>query len=231
MKRLNFHELPYRLWVMHSSRTTAMLALAAGIACASPSSGYAQGTNKPLVIARNMDLNSLDPHRSFCDTCQIYNSTVYETLLTLDTNNKLIPLLAASWEGESGSDQVHVQARPEGQVQRWISGRGQGREMVVGAAEELEGQRGLPGGEHHPIDTPDPQTVVVNLAAPNSEFLNIVSAPYMAVVNSKLASANGAMAAAERGHQGQCRGLVSSELPRQRSLSCSHPTAPTTSCV
>ena len=122
MKRLNFHELPYRLWVMHSSRTTAMLALAAGIACASPSSGYAQGASKPLVIARNMDLNSLDPHRSFCDTCQIYNSTVYETLLTLDTNNKLVPLLAASWEASRGSDQVHVQARPEGQVQRWISG-------------------------------------------------------------------------------------------------------------
>ena len=79
MKRLNFHELPYRLWVMHSSRTTAMLALAAGIACASPSSGYAQGTNKPLVIARDMDVNSLDPARSSCDTCQIYNTSVYES--------------------------------------------------------------------------------------------------------------------------------------------------------
>ncbi|TIN70841.1 MAG: ABC transporter substrate-binding protein, partial [Mesorhizobium sp.] len=57
--------------------------------------------SKPLVIARNIDLNSLDPHRAFCDTCQIYNSSVYESLLTLDKDNKLIPLLASKWEGNA----------------------------------------------------------------------------------------------------------------------------------
>ena len=27
---------------------------------------------QPLVIARHLEINSLDPHRAFCDTCQIY---------------------------------------------------------------------------------------------------------------------------------------------------------------
>ena len=36
-----------------------------------------------LVIARSMDVNSLDPARAFCDTCQFYLTAVYETLLTL----------------------------------------------------------------------------------------------------------------------------------------------------
>src|SRR5687768_1055520 len=77
----------------------AALLFAAAVSFGGSSEALAQASNRPLVIARNMDLNSLDPHRSFCDTCQIYNSTVYETLLTLDANNKLVPLLAASWEG------------------------------------------------------------------------------------------------------------------------------------
>jgi len=35
-----------------------------------------------VVVARAMDLNSLDPARGYCDTCQIYLSAVYDTLLT-----------------------------------------------------------------------------------------------------------------------------------------------------
>ena len=31
---------------------------------------------KPLVIARAMDTLNGDPHRAFCDTCQIYMSAV-----------------------------------------------------------------------------------------------------------------------------------------------------------
>src|SRR5438067_886306 len=48
-------------------------------------------SSKTLVIARGMDVNSLDPSRSYCDTCQIYNTAVYETVIGLDPNdNQLI---------------------------------------------------------------------------------------------------------------------------------------------
>jgi peptide/nickel transport system substrate-binding protein len=213
MKRLNFHELPYRLWVMHSSRTTAMLALAAGIACASPSSGYAQGTSKPLVVARNMDLNSLDPHRSFCDTCQIYNSTVYETLLTLDTNNKLVPLLAASWEASPDQTKFTFKLDPKAKFSDGSPVEAKDVKWSWERLKNLKGSAAFLAENITQIDTPDPQTVVVTVAAPNSEFLNIVSAPYMAVVNSKVASANGAMAAADAATKDNAEGWFLQNSP------------------
>ena len=52
-----------------------------------------------IVIARAMDLNSLDPSRAWCDTCKIYVGAVYETLVGLAPDNKTIkPKLAKSWE-------------------------------------------------------------------------------------------------------------------------------------
>src|SRR3954466_889399 len=56
-------------------------------------------TSKALVIARSMDINSLDLSRAYCDTCQIYLTAVYETLVGLDSDNKtLVPRLASKWE-------------------------------------------------------------------------------------------------------------------------------------
>ncbi|MDO9174313.1 MAG: ABC transporter substrate-binding protein, partial [Actinomycetota bacterium] len=55
-----------------------------------------------LLIARGMDINSLDPSRAYCDTCQIYMTAVYETLIGLDKDNKtLVPRLATEWTGNA----------------------------------------------------------------------------------------------------------------------------------
>ena len=73
-------------------------AAAAATTVASGSSG-STGSARELVIARSMDINSLDVSRSYCDTCQIFNTAVYETLITADiTNvNTLLPRLATKW--------------------------------------------------------------------------------------------------------------------------------------
>jgi peptide/nickel transport system substrate-binding protein len=42
------------------------------------------------------------------------------------------------------------------------------------------------------IDTPDAHTVIIKLSGPNSDFLGILAAAYAGIVNSDLASANGA---------------------------------------
>ena len=58
-----------------------------------------------LVIARDMDVNSLDPSRGFCDTCQIYLTATYETLIRIAEDNRtFIPGLATAWE--SNNDQT-----------------------------------------------------------------------------------------------------------------------------
>src|SRR6478735_12792999 len=65
-----------------------------------------------LVIARDMDVNSLDPARAWCDTCQIYNTSVYEQLVTLDKDNKVVPLLAESWEVNPGQTEFTFKLNP-----------------------------------------------------------------------------------------------------------------------
>src|SRR3546814_9722994 len=46
-----------------------------------------------------MDFNSLDPSAGFCDTCQIYFSSVYESLVGLaEDNATIVPRLASKWE-------------------------------------------------------------------------------------------------------------------------------------
>jgi hypothetical protein len=51
------------------SLAAELLALALFLPASAPSSFAADDT---LVVARAMDLNSLDPARAYCDTCQIY---------------------------------------------------------------------------------------------------------------------------------------------------------------
>lgn len=51
---------------------------AALLACALAAPAAAQQrASDTLVVSRNMDANSLDPHRAFRDTCQIYLPTAY----------------------------------------------------------------------------------------------------------------------------------------------------------
>ncbi len=62
-----------------------------------------EGDVRELVIARDMDINSLDPSRVYCDTCQIYMTAVYETLITVDPASLTtqIPRLASAWEANA----------------------------------------------------------------------------------------------------------------------------------
>ena len=72
----------------------------------------AAAEERALVIARDMDVNSLDPARAWCDTCQIYNTSVYEQLVTLDKDNKVQPLIASSWEINKEQTQLTFKLDP-----------------------------------------------------------------------------------------------------------------------
>jgi len=66
-------------------------------------SGAPAGKARELVIARDMDVNSLDISRSYCDTCQIFNTAVYETLITVDPKdpNTIVARLANKWQANA----------------------------------------------------------------------------------------------------------------------------------
>ena len=80
----------------------------------STTAGSTGSSDKPLLIARGMDVNSLDPSRAYCDTCQIYLTAVYETLIGLAPDNKTLePRLALSWTGNDDQTQFTFKLDPK----------------------------------------------------------------------------------------------------------------------
>ena len=153
----------------------------------------AQGTDT-LVVGRSMDINSLDPARAFCDTCQIYLTAVYEPLLTLGADNETLePKLAQSWENNADFTEFTFNLNPEAV---FSDGSPVEASDVVWTFERLRNLKGSPSflmDGTQSIEAIDAHTVRVTVDAPNSEFLNKVSAPYTGILNAEAAMAGGAI--------------------------------------
>lgn len=143
-----------------------------------------------------MDINSLDPSRAYCDTCQIFMTAVYETLIGLDPkdNTTLEPRLATKWESNTAQTEFTFTLDPKA---KFADGTPVTSADVKFSWERLQGLQGSSSylvSTIKTIDTPDPGTVKVTLSAANSAFLAQVNASYLGIVNAKLATANGATA-------------------------------------
>jgi peptide/nickel transport system substrate-binding protein len=172
-----------------------VLALLGAASVAGPVAAQDQ---QPLVIARHLEINSLDPHRAFCDTCQIYLTATYEGLVALGADNRSIePLLATSWDINDDQTEFtfHLDAAAV-----FADGSPVEAKDVKWSFERLKNIQGSPSfmmSGVSAIETPDAHTVVVRMEAPNSEFLGILTAPYTIVINSDAAIEAGAVAGAD----------------------------------
>lgn len=168
------------------------LVLVAGLtACG----GSPPTTQDNLILGRAMDITTLDPTRVLCDTCQMYYSAVYDTLVKANSaDGPLEPLLAESWTANVDSTQFTFKLRPDAV---FADGSPVEAKDVKWSWERMQNIKGSPSffmDGITRIDTPDPRTVVVTSAEPNSAFFNIASASYMGIVNSDMAIENGATA-------------------------------------
>ena len=155
--------------------------------------GAVGGSDTALVIARGMDVNSLDPSLAYCDTCQIYMTAVYETLIGLDSDNQtLVPRLATSWESNAEQTEFTFTLDP---AATFADGSKVTSADVKFSWERLKGLQGSSSylaGSIEAIDATDEGVVKVTLNAPNSAFLAQVNSSYLGIINSKVAIANGA---------------------------------------
>jgi peptide/nickel transport system substrate-binding protein len=178
-------------------------ALAALVALGLGGPALAQQAPATLVVARNMDVNSLDPHRGFCDTCQIVFDALYDTLVTIGPDNRTpVPRLATRWEASSDLMRWTFHLDPRA---RFASGRAVEAADVAWSFRRLAATRASSSflaGDIERIETPDARTVVVHLKAANSEFVGIAAAPYMAVVDRNVAEAAGIRAEGEVAQDG-----------------------------
>jgi peptide/nickel transport system substrate-binding protein len=182
--------------IARRSAAAAVLALGLG--------GTAQAqAPTTLVVARNMDVNSLDPHRGFCDTCQIVFDALYDTLVTIGPDNRTpVPRLATRWEVSADMTRYTFHLDPRA---RFASGRAVEAEDVAWSFRRLAATRASSSflvRDVTRIETPDARTVVVHLSAPNSEFIGIAAAPYMGIVDRVVAEAAGIRAAGDVAQDG-----------------------------
>ncbi len=151
-----------------------------------------------LVIARSMDVNALDPARAFCDTCQIYLTSVYDTLVTLGKDNKSVePRLAKSWE--INADQTIFTFFLDTKAV-FSDGSPVEAQDVKWSLERLKNIQGSPSffmDGVKSVEAKDAATIVVTLDASNGEFLNKLTAGFTGIVNKDVATANGATADAD----------------------------------
>jgi peptide/nickel transport system substrate-binding protein len=154
---------------------------------------------RELVIARDMDVTTLDVSRNYCDTCQIFNTAVYETLITVDPAdpNKILPRLATAWEANADNTVFTFTLDP---TATFDDGSPVEAKDVKFSWERLANVKGsasyLMSGLAS-LETPDAGTVVATFAAPNSAFLPIAAASYLGIINSDVATAQGATATAD----------------------------------
>ena len=152
-------------------------------------------TEQGVIIARDMDLNSLDPARGFCDTCQIYLSAVYARLVDLDSDGKtIVPMLAESWEADAAQKEFTFHLRKDAvfsdgspvEAKDVVWSLDRLRHITAGAGYLLAGVETLVAQDGH--------TVVIRMKDSNSELLGLLSAPYMGIVNSDIVAAEGGRA-------------------------------------
>jgi peptide/nickel transport system substrate-binding protein len=171
------------------------LLLAAGLATGPQPAAAA---DKPLVVARDMDLNSLDPSRAFCDTCQIYLNAVYQTLLTIGPDNHTLkPVLAQSWESNADQTKFTFHLDPKAVFSDGSPVEAKDVKWTLERLQNLKGSASYMMDGVKSVDAPDAHTVVVTMAAPNSEFIGILAAPNTGIINSDVATAQGGSATAE----------------------------------
>ncbi|WP_158972191.1 ABC transporter substrate-binding protein [Chachezhania sediminis] len=145
-----------------------------------------------LVVARDMDLNSLDPARAFCDTCQIYLSSTYDRLVDMaEDNTSLVPMLAREWSSNEDQTVFTFKLDP---AARFSDGSPVEAKDVKWSLERLDNIKGGISYLMDPvtsIEAPDASTVVITVSAPNSEFVGSLSAPYAGILNSDVVTEHG----------------------------------------
>ena len=179
--------------LLPSKSRLAFLSLALSATILGGATHPASAEERALVIARDMDVNSLDPARAWCDTCQIYNTSVYEQLVTLDKDNKVQPLIASSWEINKEQTQLTFKLDPAAKFSDGTPVEAKDVKWSFERLKNIKGNGAFIADPISSIDIPDAQTVIVNLSAPNSEFLNQAAAGFLGIINSDVAAANGAL--------------------------------------
>ena len=173
----------------------------------------------------DMDVNSLDPQRAYCDTCQIYLTAVYETLIGLDHRQQDADPAPCHEVGAQLPTRPSSRSRSTRRRSSPTAGRDdRRREVLVGAPPGAQGGQPRTSSSLISRSTPATREVVSDAQiAPDSAFL-ARSTP--ATSASSTARSRWRTAPGGDGRPGdrQGRAVVPVQLGGQRTVTRSSPT-------
>lgn len=176
-------------------RNSALALLAGAVLTASGAIPALAQDGETIAIARDNDFNTLDPSGSWCDSCQIYLTAVYDQLVRVGQDNQTLePRLSSDWTISDDGRTYTFTLDPAAVFSDGSPVEAQDVAFSLNRLKNLKGGASFLAAGIESIETPGPKTVVVNLSAPDPEFLGKVSSPYGAIMNADVVQEHGATA-------------------------------------
>jgi peptide/nickel transport system substrate-binding protein len=143
--------------------------------------------NSTFIIAQTGDIDKLDPHVATAFTTLAVLGRIYESLVQTDDNGKLIPALATSWDVSADGKEITFHLR---QGVTWDDGDAFTSSDVKASIERILDQKTAAVGRSNltlitSVDTPDANTAVLHLSAPNASILYALAGTNSAIVHDK----------------------------------------------
>ncbi|MEO3859792.1 ABC transporter substrate-binding protein [Acrocarpospora sp. B8E8] len=178
--------------VLAAVLTLTSLLAACGGGGSAPSATSSQG-EKTLVIDTAFQLKTVDPARMFEPTGLLIDESIYDTLLTFKGGDvtKPVPALAESYTAAPDGKTFTFKLRTDA---KFSDGSPVTSADVVFSLNRVKNVKGNPSFlmDGLTVAAPDPATVVVTSAKPNTAVPFILPNPALGILNSTVAKKNGA---------------------------------------
>jgi len=157
------------------------------VVTATPPPTAAPKTGGVLIAARAADAKGLDPHKQTAFSSFRVLELIYDTLVTLDKDMKVVPHLAESWKWSEDGKTLTMNLRKN---VKFHDGTPMTSEDVKFSFERiLDEKTGAAARANYTsitkIDTPDPYTVVFTLNAPNGALPAAMTSLNAAILSKK----------------------------------------------
>lgn len=176
----------------------ASIALSVAVATVGLVAVPASAATKNLTVETVFQLTSTDPARSFEQTGNMINRTLYETLVTYKGGDASTPVpgIASKWKVNAAATEFTFTIDPKA---KFSDGTKVTSADVVFSLNRLKNVKGNPSSLMNGItvSAPNATTVVLKTEKATPQVLAIATSPAMGILNSKVVKANGGSDAAD----------------------------------
>ena len=152
-----------------------------------------EALSKTLIMAKNLQFVSFDPHICYEWDCTMVNNSAYQTLITWDGDDftKPVPLVANSWDISADGLTYTFQLRDD---VTFSSGRNLTAADVKFSYDRLLNKQGPVAwymAYVNSVNAVDDYTVEIGLDAPNAALLSILTSPAFGILDAEAVRAQG----------------------------------------